>query len=394
MTSIGRFRKLDDRRSKMKLLFIALLGCLFFLQKTNAAQKSEKMNQANQSIKVEDKKIDILLVVDNSGSMSSSQESFAKAIGKFFDRLDALPIDYHIAVTGTDAWRATYVVNHTNKEMLKSLRVGPINFMTNPLSWKTNSGTRIVDRQTVNRSEVLAANAIQEIFGSGDERAFSSFQEVLNNTANSDFRRPDAFLSIIVLSDEDDFSANTSAFVAGEYDGEIDSDPVNLVDTGSSDDLFHLYKDPRLLALNSYKSFLEGLAGAGNYSFSAISIQDVGCKTQLNSSFGGRRIGRRYMELANLTQGMTGSLCAVEKAVSDYAEYLIQVADIAPEFFFIKLDRKPIVETIVVKVNGRLVPEDFANGWTFEESTLGLRLRGASIPHTDDIVSVSYDFDL
>lgn len=42
--------------------------------------------------------------------------------------------------------------------------------------------------------------------GSGDERALSSFEKTLINPLNSNFHRPDAFLAIIIVSDEDDFS--------------------------------------------------------------------------------------------------------------------------------------------------------------------------------------------
>ncbi len=331
------------------------------------------------------RKLDILWVVDNSGSMSSSQSNLTASFSNFISRFQTLNYDFHMAVTSTDAWRTAYVANQTSKDILKSLRVGPINFTTTPYSWIANSGTRVMDRTTSNLSNVFITNATQGILGSGDERAFSSFQEVLSNTVNSDFRRADAVLAIIIVSDEDDFSANTSAFVAGDYDAELDADPVTLVDTSSPTDLFHLYNDPRLLSVNSYKTFLDGLAGAGNYSVNMIGVLDTQCKASLNSSFGGRRIGRRYIQLADLTNGVKASLC------DNFGQSLELISDsIISLTSTFKLGRAPVVSTIKVNVNGVEVVQDAVNGWSYNATDWSVTFHGTAVPAEGATVQIFY----
>lgn len=334
------------------------------------------------------RKLDILWVVDSSGSMSSSQTNLTTSFSSFINRFQTLNYDFHMAVTSTDAWRAAYVANQTSKDVLKSLRVGPINFATDPLTWLSNSGTRIMDRTTPNLSNIFIANATQGTSGSGDERAFSSFQEVLSNTVNGDFRRADAVLAIIIVSDEDDFSANTAAFVAAPnvtYVDEVDADPVTLVDTGSASDLFHLYNDPRLLSVNSFKTYLDGLAGAGNYSVNMIGILDTQCKASLNSSISGRRIGRRYIQLADLTGGVKASLC------DNFGQSLQLISDsIISLTSTFNLGRDPVVSTIKVKVNGEEIVEDANNGWTYSATGWTVTFHGTAVPAEGATVQIFF----
>ena len=331
------------------------------------------------------RKLDILWVVDNSGSMESSQTNLTNSFSSFINRFQTLNYDFHMAITSTDSWRAAYVANQTSKDILRSLRVGPINFTTTPYSWLTNSGVRIMDRTTPNLANVFISNAAQGTLGSGDERAFSSFQEVLNNVTNSDFRRADAVLAIIIVSDEDDFSANTSAFVPGAYDDEVDSDPVVPVDTGSATDMFHLYNDIRLFPVSNYKTYLDGLVGAGNYSVNMIGVMDTQCKSFLNSSFGGRRIGRRYMQLADQTAGVKASLC------DNFGQSLTLISDsIISLTSTFKLNREPVVATIAVKVNGVDVPQDPTNGWTYNATDWSVTFHGTAVPAAGAAVQIFF----
>ncbi len=353
----------------MKLFCIGLFAAIFNFQVGFAAE---------HSYQVKDRKADILFVIDNSGSMTGNQIAMLNIVEKFSNQLQKLEIDFHIGVTTTDAWLAQY----NGKDSFRKLRDG---------SGSQASGIFVVKSSTPNISEILRINLNQGIAGSGDERAFSSFQEVLSFSGNSDFRRADAFLSIIVLSDEDDFSSNTLTYVPGQFPPEAVNDPLEL---DSSHPLLRLYNHPGLITPAKFSQYLEELVGSKNYSFSSIVIKDLACKTQQSENMPGLRLGRRYLELSSLTNGFVGSICELESAISDYANYLSLVTTVPTEFYEIKLDRKPIIETIVVKINGRLIKPDSENGWTFDSQTLSLKIWGDAIPKKGDIVSVTYDFDV
>ncbi len=321
------------------------------------------------------RKMDILWVVDNSGSMDSSQTNLTNSFNSFISRFQTLGYDFHMAVTSTDAWRAANVSNTTSKNMLQSLRVGEINYSTNPYSWRVNSGVRIMDNTTANLSNVFLKNAMQGVNGTGDERAFSSFQQVLNYSGNSDFRRADAVLAVIIVSDEDDFSGNTSAYFVGDYADEQNSDPVVPVNTGSPWDIYHLYQDSRLYPVSNYKTYLDGLVGAGNYNVSFIGVLDTQCKASLNTSFVGRRIGRRYAELADMTGGQKASLCDnFGSSLSNIAESILSLSST------FKLGREPDTATIRVVVDGVTVNQDANNGWTYNATDFSITLHGNAVP--------------
>ena len=60
--------------------------------------------QFQQQVTYEPRKIDVLFVVDNSGSMSSSQTSLANNFPSFINYFKAKGYDFKIAVTSTDAY--------------------------------------------------------------------------------------------------------------------------------------------------------------------------------------------------------------------------------------------------------------------------------------------------
>lgn len=373
-------------------LLIPLMGIAVALTACEKTDRSFSLADAGstfqQSPVVVQRKLDILWVVDNSGSMDSSQTNLTASFSSFINRFQSLNYDFKMAVISTDAWRANYVANNSNKEVLRSLRIGRLNFTTNPYTWATMScknqvekdnnactGVRIMDKDTFELSNAFVLNATQGTNGTGDERAFSSIQTVLDHTDNADFRRPDAALAIIIVSDEDDFSANTSTFIAADYDDESDAEPMIPVNTGSATDIFDLYADVRLDPVANYKTYLDSVVGAGNYSVNMIGILDTQCKADLNASYGGRRIGRRYVELADMTNGVKTSLC------DNFGTSLQLISDsIISLTSTFKLGRQPIPSTIQVLVNNVIVPQDANNGWTYNDSDWTVTFHGSAVP--------------
>lgn len=344
-------------------------------------------NSFQQAPNVIQQKIDVLWVVDNSGSMASSQASLTANFQSFINRFQALNYDFHMAVTTSDAFRGDFSTNVDFQNAARRLRRGPLYGSGANFYYSPDSGVNVMSNLTPDLTNVFVTNATQGTIGSGDERAFASLEASLSYAGNSDFRRPGAFLAIIIVSDEDDYSVNTSYAVAdSDYRGETNTDPVELPYSATPTDIYNLYQDSRLYPVSHYKTYLDSLAGAGLYSVSTISIMDTACKTTLNAQTPGRRIGRRYMQLADVTNGAKTSLCG------DFGTSLElisnKILELSSSF---KLNREPVESSINIFVNGSLVPRGAVDGWTYESATLTVTFHGTAVPPQGATVKVAFD---
>ncbi|MEQ1505704.1 MAG: hypothetical protein ABMB14_25950 [Myxococcota bacterium] len=142
-------------------------------------------------------KSDVLFVVDSSGSMEDDQQSLITAFPAFMDYfLTLTELDYHIGVIDTDWYLNAGRLRETN-------------------------GMRWVDRTVVDPVPMFQTLALVGILGSGDEMSQQNVWEALETQRddwNAGFLREDAFLSVIVISDEDDSSVlagmTTDTFVS------------------------------------------------------------------------------------------------------------------------------------------------------------------------------------
>jgi hypothetical protein len=132
------------------------------------------------------KDIDILFVVDNSGSMNRVQTSLADNFDIFINIFAASGVDYHIAFITTD--NPIFV-----GEIVTPLFADPIG--------EANSQIRSIGT-----------------YGSANEKGIDTSYESLRGAGNaapgSEFFREDAKLVIIYISDEDDHSSITPAVAA------------------------------------------------------------------------------------------------------------------------------------------------------------------------------------
>ena len=212
-------------------------------------------------------KIDVLWVVDNSGSMAPRQENLARNFGSFIDLFTRSSIDYRIAVTTTDIFK--------DKGALKG----------NP---------RVITPQTANVAGAFSNNIKVGIQGSPFEagleagRMAITLQKEANTLAieqckrscaankpacltacdekkDFPFLRPDAYLYLVFVTDEEDESREDVRF---------------------------------------YYRFFETVKGIGNdgmVTTAAIMGPEAnGC---------GATPGVRYKEMSDLTGGEVGSIC-------------------------------------------------------------------------------------
>jgi hypothetical protein len=353
-------------------------------------------NTFQQVPTVVERKVDILWVIDNSGSMATSQQNLSDNFNSFIKRFKELNYDFRMATIGSDAYRGTFVSSPSYKDILRQFRRGPIELINGSYIYSPDSGHHVLSPSTPDLEQKFITNAKLGTTGTGEERPYDSIKVSLekdlksavnpSQPLNDSFPRPGAFLAIIILSDEDDFSTNNTLpfeAVSFAYPNEVNQDPWDL--TGRP--LNNLYQDPRVAPISVYKSFLDERVGANNYSVSAITILDQACKQQLNpSNNGGQRMGRRYAQLVDATSGTKSSLCA------NFGESLElisnKILEVSSSF---KLDREPIPSSIRVIVNGALVPQDALNGWTYDAATMTVIFHGTAVPPQGATIEVSFD---
>ncbi|AHI05106.1 hypothetical protein BDW_02990 [Bdellovibrio bacteriovorus W] len=194
----------------------------------------------NYSVTAGHGKVDILIVNDNSASMSFEQARLGERFRDFIGDLDARKIDYRIAMTTTD---------------VSGSRGGKLLYFeaNTPYLTPKNANREALFRNTLQRPETLAcekfiANWIRNHGGdrrsidgpaysaeyarncpSGDERGIYAANLVVSNNPSS-FIRNDAHLAVIFLSDED---VRSGLYNQG-YDLHNLDQPATLVSTVKS----------------------------------------------------------------------------------------------------------------------------------------------------------------
>lgn len=297
--------------------------------------------------------VDILWVIDNSGSMKNSQSALAANMNRFLEAFLARHLDFQMAVTTTDAYLAEFQAD----QRISMFRDG------NPTDGPT--GSPIVNSLTSNLTEVFLKNILQGTAGSGDERPFQSFRAALKNPSNVGFPRPHSFFSVIILTDEDDFSHDQADAINADY------------------------SDPRLHSIQTYTDFLDTLSeahdGQIHYNVSGIIVPDEACRDFLIQTGGGQKISKRVMELVDATGGIKGSLC------NDFGDTLAQISGKILELIHqFKLSRTPRPGTLSVTVNGVLIPESSTQGWTYDAPTNSVTFHGNSVPQEGAEVLVQF----
>lgn len=161
-------------------------------------------------------KVDVLIVNDNSASMSFEQARLAPRFANFISDLDSQQVDYRIAMTTTD-------VSKSNAGSLVYFKEGT------PYLTPGHTDRFALFNQTIQRPETLScekfiadwirqnggstssintasyAQAYPQNCPSGDERGVYAANLVVNSNPSS-FIRGDAHLAVIFISDEDERS--------------------------------------------------------------------------------------------------------------------------------------------------------------------------------------------
>ena len=291
-------------------------------------------NNFDQNISYNNK-VDILWIMDNSESMQKHQQNLSAQIPALVSKLNSLKMDYQMAVITTSMGGT--VANGGQ-------------FIGSP---------RIMTNSTADLSSQLASRLVVGENGSNLERGLYSMETVLSPTylANDGkgFLRYDALLVVIALSNEDDQSRTPAADDATYYTNFLDSVKAPWAD------------------------------GTRSWTFNFLGIlTDSGACATTGTDY--KAPGYAFMSLADASNGTKASICSADLSVA-VSGISARVMQILTDF---KLSSVPNLSTIVVKINGQVIPQDATNGWQYIPDKNVIRFNGTAVPAADASIVVNF----
>lgn len=286
--------------------------------------------------------VDVLFVVDNSGSMMEEQQAIGQAFDQFIQYAVSQGIDYHIGVTTTGLTPSGGGWSDCpgGVDGGEAGRLFPV----------TGERPRYITSSTIDPVGIFRQNVqvgVCHWWEEGLEAAYRALTPPLvdnadapntpqPNDGNLGFYRPDARLSVIIVTDEDDHSDKDVGFYT------------------------HFFQN------------LKGPSGADRVTVHGV-LGD-GCST----ASGG---GDRYKAVIQATGGSVESICT-----SDWGDSLVNLAQ---ETFGYSL-RFPLSgrpeSVITVRVNG----VNLTGGWTYDASTNQVVFTEKSAPPPGARIEITY----
>lgn len=244
--------------------------------------------------------VDVLWVIDNSCSMSEEQAALATNFPRFMNFFADSGLDYHVGVVSTD-------MSDFNQRG-KLLR-------------DPSTGLKVIDSTVQNPVPVFQGMATLGTNGDADEKGRAAAYTALvtrGSTDNAGFFRSDAFLSIIVVSDENDYS--------GDF-------PVSL--PNFIDWLQTVKPTPDMVSFSSIVTPPTGCPGASSYD-----------------------IGTEYLQVTQAVGGVEWPICQ-----SDWDQALeelgLRAAGLRREFF---LTEVPVADSLAVWIEDDGQRTDYHQG--------------------------------
>lgn len=360
------------KRLRFSLFVMFLLSYMFAL--TSCSDKSADISILSDTdtffqATAVNNKLDILWMMDSSGSMAEEQANLANNFSSFISDFVTKGYEYNIAVAATDAWIYEYSQLSGAQKVVR-FRDGDIYTS----STSDNSGTYLINMFLPDVVGTFEKNIKVGIYGSGDERAFDSIRQSLTSPVNTgyNFRRNDAFLAVIIVSDEEDFSRNDSS----QSGCNGNPRPIGC-------------QDQNLRPISDYTDFLDSYTSSSptdrKYSVSSIGIFDADCLAANPSSDG--HMGLRYAALTNATNGVLGSICDTNFS-NNLKDIQNRISELSTQF---RLSRTPIESSIVVIINGVTIAQNATNGWTYNSVNNSVVFHGSAIPAQGAAVNITFD---
>jgi hypothetical protein len=313
------------------------------------------------------KQVDVLFVMDNSGSMAQEQNGVVDSFSKFLEGFVAERIDYHIGVISTDTKTSSSYWGGLgqNSPYFNFPNAGPgslLAFKGNPKFISSASG----------RSEALRQfrlNATLGTTGSGAESGLLAVQKSLATSKiqsgawNAEFFRNDALLSVVVVSDEDEsVGASTTRYIKRD-----------LVDETNRIEQF-------VASLRNLKPNRPDLIRLDL----VIAPSQEACPT-VGSDNGVLGTGDTYIKAYEaLYSGVLEGKGKVMNVCKDFSSELgdlgSQIAIQVERRFQLK---KPVEGELKIFFNGQAISESSTNGYTYSAQDQTLTLHGLDLENLD-----------
>jgi hypothetical protein len=285
-------------------------------------------------------KVDIIWVIDNSGTMGPKQTNLANSISSFTSQFVTKQLDYKIAVVTTDI-RPVDPAHPTD----------PNYSGQHSCFVQSGSYPKVITPSTPNAAAALAANAQVGYYGAADAHGIDAARLALSSPnsdvggCNEGFLRSDAFLAVIQFSDADDDTTATPASLLSYLD--TVKKPFSLPSGGSM----------------------------RSYFIGAMVVQDLSTAAcQALGPFS--EVGTKFLSLANTTGGPIASICD-----SNFSAGLLAVSTkILEDTTAVHLASKPDVSTILVFEDSTMITQDAGNGWTYDSAGNRIVFHGNAIP--------------
>ena len=282
--------------------------------------------------------VDILWIIDSTGSMANERSSLADNFDRFIDVLARSKSSYQIGVTSTD---------FGNKGERGALR----------------GTTKVITNATKDPKAVFKVNTTFPASRARWMQSLKAMESALTDPSlsapggpNFGFIRPGAALAVIVVSDGDDESYGGTPYFARR--------------------------------LRSVKG--PGYENLISFSTIAGTLPD-GCYPVGEETFFGSRAEAplRLADMTRRTGGVLASICdkSFEDALIRIAEALNTLKRIFP------LSLKPDVATLSVTVNGVTIPNDPVSGWQYRKEINSIAFPGDYVPPPGADLRIFYAID-
>jgi hypothetical protein len=279
--------------------------------------------------------VDILMIVDNSGSMAPYQDQLGQNFEQFISFFVGANVDYHIGVTTTDPGfeEPTPTTGCPNPPDPAAGRI-----LGDVITPET-------DDPAATFQEIVNVGTCGSGFEMGLEAARMAVTEPLASDENAGFLREDATLSIIFVSDEED----SSPWPVNDY--------INEFFEIKGQRARNIFNASALTVTNEDKCTAEQAAASSP--------------------------GDRYVDVAKQTNGLIGNLCA-ENFSDIVTELSLNVSQLHDTFY---LSGEPDTSTLTVTVDETEIPcSDGA--WTYQRLTLDGEEKPAVVFERDQMPEV------
>jgi len=308
--------------------------------------------QTDQYTQLSGQMVDILFVVDDSGSMTEEQTNLAQNFNALMQEAIAWGTEFQMGVVTTDIKKDS--ASGRLQGSPKIVTPGPSSenqFKSNVQVGDNGAGEQEAGLEAA--SQALSMPLIYEgtnttCSADSDCESYGPGLSCIGGKCagwNAGFLRDDAALEIVFVSDEEDQSPGP---------------------------------------LNFYIDFFKSIKGFANeglmHAHAIVGDEGSGC----SSGNGDAGAGDRYIEVAKQTGGKFGSICD-----DNFAAVLASIGEVAFGLkvqFFLSANAEP--GTVEVSINGVKCSQD----WEYEESSNSVIFEddGACMPQEDDQISIYY----